>query len=224
MRRSSLLKALVTVLMVLTVISASFVPAYAAKGVYTVADGTETVRVGEIPNEPGKDTNDSIIVVNLPSSVRNIENGAFKNCPNIRIMNVDGRRNSVNFDPKYVFYTIHGLKVNYDTPPMDSVPAEYTTQSADATTTTTKAPETTTAAPETTTDSSTTTTTEADTTTTTTTEAYSTVDSWDELISGDVAEDTSVERPSVLAKVLPFVGAGAALIGAIVLMVLKFKK
>ena len=223
MKRSSLLKALVTVLMVLTVISASFVPAYAAKGVYTVADGTETVRVGEIPNEPGKDTNDSIIVVNLPSSVRNIENGAFKNCPNIRIMNVDGRRNSVNFDPKYVFYTIHGLKVNYDTPPMDSVPAEYTTQSAD-TTTTTKAPETTTAAPETTTDSSTTTTTEADTTTTTTTEAYSTVDSWDELISGDVAEDTSVERPSVLAKVLPFVGAGAALIGAIVLMVLKFKK
>ena len=218
-----MLKALVTVLMVLTVISASFVPAYAAKGVYTVADGTETVRVGEIPNEPGKDTNDSIIVVNLPSSVRNIENGAFKNCPNIRIMNVDGRRNSVNFDPKYVFYTIHGLKVNYDTPPMDSVPAEYTTQSAD-TTTTTKAPETTTAAPETTTDSSTTTTTEADTTTTTTTEAYSTVDSWDELISGDVAEDTSVERPSVLAKVLPFVGAGAALIGAIVLMVLKFKK
>ncbi|MBQ1452109.1 MAG: hypothetical protein IIZ22_05550 [Clostridia bacterium] len=223
MKRSSLLKALVTVLMVLTVISASFVPAYAAKGVYTVADGTETVRVGEIPNEPGKDTNDSIIVVNLPSSVRNIENGAFKNCPNIRIMNVDGKRNSVNFDPKYVFYTIHGLKVNYDTPPMDSVPAEYTTQSAD-TTTTTKAPETTTAAPETTTDSSTTTTTEADTTTTTTTEAYSTVDSWDELISGDVAEDTSVERPSVLAKVLPFVGAGAALIGAIVLMVLKFKK
>ncbi|MBQ2092750.1 MAG: hypothetical protein II473_06175 [Clostridia bacterium] len=223
MRRSSLLKALVTVLMVLTVISASFVPAYAAKGVYTVADGTETVRVGEIPNEPGKDTNDSIIVVNLPSSVRNIENGAFKNCPNIRIMNVDGKRNSVNFDPKYVFYTIHGLKVNYDTPPMDSVPPEYTTQSAD-TTTTTKAPETTTAAPETTTDSSTTTTTEADTTTTTTTEAYSTVDSWDELISGDVAEDTSVERPSVLAKVLPFVGAGAALIGAIVLMVLKFKK
>ncbi|MBQ2500070.1 MAG: hypothetical protein II522_01200, partial [Clostridia bacterium] len=162
MKRSSLLKALVTVLMVLTVISASFVPAYAAKGVYTVADGTETVRVGEIPNEPGKDTNDSIIVVNLPSSVRNIENGAFKNCPNIRIMNVDGKRNSVNFDPKYVFYTIHGLKVNYDTPPMDSVPAEYTTQSAD-TTTTTKAPETTTAAPETTTDSSTTTTTEADT-------------------------------------------------------------
>nr|MCR4747410.1 hypothetical protein [Clostridiales bacterium] len=117
----------------------------------------------------------------------------------------------------------HGLKVNYDTPPMDSVPAEYTTQSAD-TATTTKAPETTTAAPETTTDSSTTTTTEADTTTTTTTESYSTVDSWEELISGDVAEDASAERPSVLVKVLPFVGAGLALIGAIVLMVIKFKK
>ena len=222
MKKSVLLKVLFAAFAAVTILSASFVPAFAAKGVYTVADGTETVRVGEIPNEPGKDTNDSIIVVNLPSSVRNIENGAFKNCPNIRIMNVDGRRNSVNFDPKYVFYTIHGLKVNYDTPPMDSVPPEYTTQSADATTTT-KAPETTTAAPETTTDSSTTTTTEADTTTTTT-ESYSTVDSWEELISGDVAEDASVEKPSVLAKVLPFVGAGLALVGAIVLMVIKFKK
>ena len=222
MKKSVLLKVLFAAFAAVTILSASFVPAFAAKGVYTVADGTETVRVGEIPNEPGKDTNDSIIVVNLPSSVRNIENGAFKNCPNIRIMNVDGRRNSVNFDPKYVFYTIHGLKVNYDTPPMDSVPPEYTTQSADATTTT-KAPETTTAAPETTTDSSTTTTTEADTTTTTT-ESYSTVDSWEELISGDVAEDASVEKPSVLAKVLPVVGAGLALVGAIVLMVIKFKK
>lgn len=222
MRKSAVLKVLVAALAVMTILFASFVPAYAAKGVYTVADGTETVMVGEIPNEPGKDTNDSIIVVNIPSSVRNIQNGAFKNCPNIRIMNVDGRRNSVNFDPKYVFYTIHGLKVNYDTPAMDSVPDEYTTQAA--TTTTTAAPETTTAAPETTTDSSTTTTTEADTTTTTTTEAYSAVNTWDELISGDVAEDASVERPSVLVKVLPFVGAGLALIGAIVLMVIKFRK
>lgn len=235
MKNGKFLKLFLIISVMTALVCLMAVNASAANGVYSVADGTYEVKVGEIPNEAGKDTNDSIIVVNIPSSVRIIDYGAFKNCPNIRIMNVDGRRGTVTFDPKNVFYTIHGLKVNYDTPAMSTVPPE-----ALPTTTTTAAPTTTTTAPATTTttttqnttttteattapDDSTTTTTETTTAapaTTTTTQAQG----WDELITGQEAAETPQSKGNTLQMVLAFGATGLALIGAVILLIIKFKK
>lgn len=225
MKNNKVLKLFLAIFVMTVLFCLMSVNASAANGVYTVPDGTYEVKPGEIPNESGKDTNDSIIVVNIPSSVSIIDNGAFKNCPNIRIMNVDGRRGTVTFDPKNVFYTIHGLKVNYDTPPMDKVPDDAVPTTAAPATTTTTAPATTTTMAQ-----DTTTTTEADTSTTETTTAAPTTtttqgpSSWDELISGEEADETPQEKSSVLYTVLAFVAVGLVLILAIVLLIIKFRK
>ena len=222
--KKSLLKLSLFIFTVAALLCAFSVCAFATEGIYNVPDGTYEVKPGEIPNEAGKDTNDSIIVVNIPNSVRIIDNGAFTNCPNIKVLNVDGQRGRVTFDPAKSFYDLHGFKVNYNTPAMDTIP-DYAipTTTAAPTTTTTAAPTTTTTA------RATTTTTEADDTTTTTetTTAPTTTESpstWDDVISGDDTPDAPQSTNNTLYTVLAFVATGFAFIGAIVLMVIKFKK
>ena len=149
----------------------------------------------------------------------------------------DGR-GRVTFDPAKSFYDLHGFKVNYNTPAMDTIPdyaiptttaAPTTTTTAAPTTTTTTQATTTTTTQATTTEAATepddtTATTEATTAPTTTETTTASPASWNEVISGDDNPDAPQSRGSTLYTVLAFVATGFAFIGAIVLMVIKFKK
>lgn len=170
---------LVATLVVVAILVLSFsLVAFAGGSVFNIPEGTKIVTKGMVP--------DNTTVVNVPSSVVTFEPGAFSNCKDLEIVNINNASGSVIYDASAFHNSL--ITINY----MQS-PEEETEVVTDATPFASAKGQ------------------------------LSGVDIWGKLVDNAGSSDTGSQPSSTFINAIVYVVTGAVIIGAVALVISKFK-
>lgn len=170
---------LVATLVVVAILVLSFsLVAFAGGSVFNIPEGTKIVTKGMVP--------DDATVVNVPSSVVTFESGAFSNCKDLEMVNINNASGSVIYDAS-AFHN-SSITINY----MQS-PEEETEIVTDATPFASAKGQ------------------------------LSGVDIWGKLVDNAGSSDTGSQPSSTFINAIVYVVTGAVIIGAVALVISKFK-